>query len=139
MYYSTKSNSQADPESSQTTPLREVIAQADQIIALAVPARILEALHLRLTQDIRQIEDPSEIDPLSQPDASVVYMVGADVMDADACDRLTRVRNAIIPTGRAFVCAITSFIPGAYRDFTRSQGADDCITEANLLLELDEI
>lgn len=122
----------------ETRPLQRCMAQARIVVGLAINPQLAEIVSRQCAGIFRTIFDPAEIAAFDTEAQPVCVLVGVDVFDPDALSRLTATRDALSWCEQPVICAVTSFMPGAYREFTIASGADECLTEADILIELEQ-
>ncbi len=122
----------------ETRPLQRCMAQARMVVALKVKPKLAEIVERQWRGDFRTISDPTEIAQFEPEHQPVCILVGVDVFDPDALYRLTVTKQALASFEQPVICAVTTFMPGAYREFTIASGADECLTEADILIELEQ-
>lgn len=80
--------------------------------------------------------DISNLDESTLWPCGACILVGADMFDAKSPSRIAETRKLVGTSRESHVFAVTSSMPGAYREFTKMSGADDCIIEAAILPSL---
>lgn len=121
----------------ETRPLQRCLDQSDVVVALGLNPQIADIIRRHWKGEFRTITGPHDVAHVGAPDLRVCLLVCVDVFDEHALARLIATRSALNFFHNARICAVTSFMPGAYREFTMASGADECLTEADILIELE--
>ena len=118
--------------------LQHYFLRSTQIICVALKEDLVIALDRRYRDRIRAIPDLAELPPHDTLANNFTYLVNADVFDPEATRRVSATRRLMSNGVHSVLFAVSSFLPGAYRDFTKACGADDCVNETHIFLSLCE-
>jgi hypothetical protein len=111
----------------------EAFLRAKQVIAVGIENKVLKMLAPHLSVPIQSYRDAEDFELIAKHDEPVFILIGVDVFDPDASKRTADIRELVRNHDDTFLLAMSSFMPGAYRELVMMSGADDCVLEAVLL------
>lgn len=85
------------------------------------------------TATVTAYKEPADIHQFCGCISTASIIIGTDVFDAGSMPRLREARDELSHGTGTCVIAVTSFMPGAFREYAQRQGANLCVTEEQLL------
>ena len=114
-------------------PLAVYLDHCDCLLTKDLDPRILTAMPQRLRARVSKLSADWIPDAVIADGMRVCIMIDADALNPDALANVTLARALAQKMGEAFVFGTSEFMPGAYREFIRRAGADDCVSKYHVL------